>query len=480
MQDYHSEVDAGSLNAYSCAYLHNYTKNNPEPLLDSIYTEIISDSPIYFKEDQEKLENFLKKYIGKGKGLDILYKIESGKIKPTKKLIDHVLSLYEGNQDFTLLDEQKVAFETACSIAKKQIDKSVVIIKGGPGTGKSVISMNLVAALIKDGLNIQFVAPNSSFRNVMIEKLAGKESRRRLNNIFKGSSSFVDTPENTFDAIIIDEAHRLKNGTAYQYRGKNQVEDIVKSTKCSIFFVDDNQVIRPEDIGNTTEIKRIAKYFDAETFELELEAQFRCAGAEGFINWLDDVLQLRQTGNFDGWDKENFDFKIFDNPNNMNNELRAKKYLGNTCSLLAGYAWDWSSVKEGNSDSQVNDIKIMEHSFERPWNSRKIGSTWALSDSNLEQVGCIHTSQGLEFDYVGVIVGNDLKFSFDSMSYYTNWSEYKDMNGKKGLREKPEELNKLVRNIYKILMTRGMKGCYVYFMDKDVEKHFLERENIKS
>ena len=110
-----------------------------------------------------------------------------------------------------------------------------------------------------------------------------------------------------------------------------------------------------------------------------------------------------------------------------------------------------------------------------PWNSRKVGTTWAIDERGIDQVGCIHTSQGLEFDYVGVIIGDDLEFNPKTNSFSTDHTKYKDITGKKGMRDTPDELNKLVRNIYKVLMTRGMQGCYVYFADKDLEKYFKNR-----
>lgn len=159
----------------------------------------------------------------------------------------------------------------------------------------------------------------------------------------------------------------------------------------------------------------------------------------------------------------------------MRQAILDKHNQGNYSRILAGYAWTWTHANSGNENAEVQDVEIPEFDFKMPWNSRKVGTTWAIDDTGIHQVGCIHTSQGLEFDYVGVIVGKDLSFNFDSYSYSTNFNEYKDTVGKKGMKDRPKELNKYVRNIYKTLMTRGMKGCYVYFMDKNVEKYFKER-----
>lgn len=477
IRDYNEEISSGSLGIHSCAVLHNYVEQNPEPLRDKLYEKFTSDSPIYFKDDQEKLEEFLYKHVGKGGGMEVLYKIEAGKIKPTRKLIDHVTGLFKGNQEFILLDEQKVAFELAINAVKKDDKKSVIVVKGGPGTGKSVISMNLLGAFLKEGLNAKFVAPNAAFRSVMVQRLAQEESRSRLGALFSGSGSFLDAGKDSFDVIVVDEAHRLKGVGAYMYKGENQIEDIIKAGNKTIFFVDDNQIIRPEDIGSTGEIRRMAAQLGAEVYEIELVAQFRCAGADGYINWIDDVLQIRETANFDGWDKKDFDFRIFENPNNLYSEIKKRHSEGKKARMLAGYAWKWTSADEGNGNGEVCDIEIPEFDFSLPWNSRKVGTTWAIDESGITQVGCVHTSQGLEFDYVGLIIGADLQFNPETMLYSTDWKEYKDVQGKRGLKNEPEQLNKLVRNIYKILMTRGMKGCYVYFVDKNAETYFKKRMN---
>lgn len=472
--DFNETLYSGSVSAYSCAYLHNYLEKDPEPLLDGKYSKVISKSPIYFRDDQDKLQDFISKYVKYGKGMDILYEINNGRIRPSKKLIDHVASMFSGNQNYILIDEQKVAFETARNIAKKQ-EKAVIIIKGGPGTGKSVISVNLVSALLSDKLNAIFIAPNSSFRDTLVKRLVRDNSPQRIKNIFKGSASFYDAQENEFDALIVDEAHRLKSKGAFMYRGKNQVEDIINAAKTSVFFIDDNQAVRPEDIGSVYEINRIADEQNVKVIELELNAQFRCAGAEGYINWLDDALQLKETANYNGWDKKDFEFKIFDDPNEMREAINSKSNNNHVARILAGYAWNWTSANEGNKDGEAHDVEIPEFDFRMPWNSRKVGTTWAIDDAGLNQVGCIHTSQGLEFDYVGVIVGGDLEYDKKTNLFATDHNKYKDKTGKKGMKDKPVELNRLIRNIYKVLMTRGMKGCYVYFTEPEVKEYFENR-----
>lgn len=479
LKDFNQNVYDSSIQAYSCAYLHNYEQKQPEPLKSKIYESVLRDSPIYFQDDQTELEEFIRIYVGKGKGENILYQIENGNIRPSKKLIDLVSNLFEGNNSFTLLEEQKIAFENAKQLAVNAKKKTVIIINGGPGTGKSVISMNLLGALIAKK-NTIFVAPNASFRDVMLHKLTSSFSANRVKHLFKGSSAFYGARKNTFDVVVVDEAHRLKNDRAFMYKGKNQIEDIVKASKVSIFFIDEMQIIRPEDIGTSNEIERVAKENDAEIHFYSLKTQFRCAGADGYVKWVEDVLHLESTGNFDGWDKGSFEFKIFTNPNDLRDAIRQKANEGFNARMLAGYAWEWTAAEKGNSNAQIADVSIPAFDFNMPWNSRSIGSTWAIDDAGINQIGCVHTAQGLEFDYVAVIVGNDLQFDNRTNSYFTNWENYKDAKGKQGLKKHPASISKLVRNIYRILMTRGMKGCYVYFLDPHVEAYFKKRMKAKT
>ena len=475
LSDYNENVESKRINPISCSYLHNYKELSPEPLKAAVYQKIVEDTPVFLKDDTKKLQAFIDRYVGHGQGMDILYEIRDGNIRPSKKLAEHVCNMFSGNQEFILIDTQKVAFEKALAISKNIDEKTVLIVKGGPGTGKSVISINLLGSLLKNNQNVIFVAPNASFREVMIKKLSQENQATRLKNLFKGSSSFLDCDENLFETIIVDEAHRLKNGQAYQYQGDSQLDDIIKSARNTILFIDDDQRIRPEDIGTVKEIRKVAERYDAKIYEMELEAQFRCSGAQGYINWLDHILQIRETANFNGWDNEDFEFRLFKDPNKLRTEIQKKNQQGQSARLLAGYAWKWTSEKQGNRNSEIEDVEIPEFNFRMPWNSRKARTTWAIDDSGVDQVGCIHTSQGLEFDYVGVIIGDDLKYDAGGQEYFVDWKSYKDAAGKKGLKENPQMLSRLVRNIYKTLMSRGMKGCYVYICDRPLREYIENR-----
>lgn len=477
LADMNEAVYTKNIQPYSCAYLHNYISKHPEPLTLPQYSEIIMDSPVFFSQDINRLEAFIKKYVGKGKGKDILYQIENGKIRPSKKFVEYISEMFDGNEVYTLLDEQKVALSNIMEYALDSKQKTTIIVNGGPGTGKSVVAMNALVQLLKHGLNPKFIAPNASFKETIISMLSGsrKYSKKRIAALFSGSGSFWNALDDEFDAMIVDEAHRLKKKGTYMYKGISQVDDVIKASRVNVFFIDDHQRIRPDDEGTVDRIREVAEARDSEVIYVELEAQFRCSGADGFMNWIDHTLGIRETGNFDGWDEGTFEFELVDNPHDLVNKIREKNSIGFKSRILAGYAWEWTSAKDGNPNSEIEDVTIEEHCFSMPWNSRSSQYTWASDDDKQDQIGCIHTSQGLEFDYVGIIIGNDLRFNPMTNEIYGSYLDYKDTTGKKGLKEDPSELTRLIKNIYRVLLSRGMKGCYVYCRDSYLRDYLESR-----
>lgn len=459
---------------HPCVYLHNYAQKSPEPLLDSRYEEGVKLAPIYFMDDYRRLQEYLKKMVGAGKGMDILYEIEHGRIRPSKALAECVDSLYAGNDEFVLLDEQVIAYQTICKELSDLRNKKTIIVKGGPGTGKSVISFKVLHQLIARRLNAKFIAPNEAFREVMIKKLIASkvDKAKSIKPLFGGSGIFYGVPANAYDVLVVDEAHRLKGKGAYMYQGESQIQDIIHASRLNVFFVDDAQKVVPADIGSVAEIRRVAELENSEVVEIELKAQFRCSGAEGFVNWVTHTLQIEETANFDGWDDGEYEFKIFDDPNELREAIKEKNRItNNNARLVAGFAWNWSE----NEDASVDDVSIPEKNFRMPWNARKQRAYFAIKEDSVDQVGCIHTVQGLEFDYVGVIIGNDLRFDPETQTLQADFDEYKDNSGKKGLKNQPERLTQYVKQIYKVLMSRGRYGCYVYCRDEKLRDYFRSR-----
>jgi len=476
LSDLNEEIYSDRVNAHSCSYLHNYIPSHNEPLLERKFNDLLRETPCYFSNNVNELREFIKKYVSKGKGMEILYQVENGRIRPSKKLIDAVSGIFKKSPEYVLLEEQRITFDKIIEFAGKRDRKRTIIVKGGPGTGKSVVSLNALVALLDKNLNVRFVAPNASFRTNLVETLSKNDilNKAKLNLLLGGSGKYFDSTSNQFDALIVDEAHRLKGAGAYMYKGLNQVEDIIKASVTNVFFVDDDQQIRPDDIGSIEEIKKHAKSYNSEIYEITLEAQFRCSGAEGYINWIENTLQIRETANYDGWSDLDFEFRIMDSPHEVFDAIKIKQDLGYKARLLAGYAWKWTSEKEGNQNAEVDDVSISEFNFKMPWNSRQYSTGWALHPDGINQVGCIHTSQGLEFDYVGVLIGNDMRFDTENYRIYSSINDYYDSTGKSGLSREPERLARYIKNIYRVLLSRGMKGCYVFCRDENLKKYLVD------
>lgn len=480
ISDYNASVQEGMVSIRPCAYLHNYRRHDQDPLDAEQYAIYLEDAPAFTRGEVTKLREFIKKNIQTGDNKELIYKIDSGRIKPSKSLQDSIAKMLKGNREFIMLDEQKVIYEEVLNEARQSVKdekKRVLIIKGGPGTGKSVVAINLLAQLTKEDQFCQYVSKNSAPRNVYRKKLKGTIRKSSVDNMFKSSGVYTETESNMIDTILVDEAHRLneKSGMFHNI-GENQIKEIIHSAKCSVFFIDESQRVTLQDIGRISEIKKWAEKENARVKEMELASQFRCNGSNGYLAWLDHILQIRDTANYD-MEGIDYEIRIFDSPKEMQELIVEKNRISkNKARILAGYCWDWK--KEGVNDTSVHDIIIDD--FEISWNLKNT-TTFAIDDDSINEAGCIHTSQGLEFDYVGVIIGNDMRY--ENGKIITDFTKRaktdQSLKGiKKLYKENPEfakkEADEIIKNTYRTLMTRGMKGCYVYCTDSQLSDYFKE------
>jgi DUF2075 family protein len=482
IEDFNAEIQDDGTVLYPCAFLHNYVvKGSDDPLFDNIYSEYLEMAPAFTKHDALKLREFIKRYIKFGDKGETIFKIDGGRLRPSKSLQDSLSSMLRGNPEFVMIDEQKVAYE---AVAKAIGDvngrkKQTIIIEGGPGTGKSVLAINLLVNSTAKELVCSYVTKNSAPRNVYAEKLKGTMKNNRIKALFKSSGSFTDTPSDIFDVLLVDEAHRLNEKSGmFSNLGENQVKEIINASKVSVFFIDEHQRVIVKDIGTKGEIRKWAKALSSEIIEKDLPSQFRCNGSDGYLAWLDDILYNGGTANFDSADNPDYDFRVFDDPCELRKVIEEKNKINNKSRLVAGYCWNW--ISEGKNDPNVFDITIPGTDFKMSWNLGN-SSTWAIDEDSVEEAGCIHTCQGLEFDYIGVIIGDDL-FYKDGLVCTDRKKRAKTDQSLKGLTkkypdtEKAEEVaDEIIRNTYRTLMSRGLKGCYVYCTDKDMNMYLLNK-----
>lgn len=465
----------------ACAYLHNYQYDSTDELFGEKFEEILSRDPVFTGDQVDDLSEFLANGLARGDGLSILRRVEKSRCRPSRKLMDHVGKVIQGNTDYVLLDEQLVVFDRVLAAARSGFHdkrKQVMIIHGGPGTGKSVIALNLMAQLLIEGYNAQYATGSKAFTETL-RKIIGSRGAVQ----FKYFNSYMNAELNDIDVLICDESHRIRESSNNRFtRAQNrskipQVEELVRASKVSVFFIDDDQIVRPNEIGSADYIRDYAGDLGCEVVDFVLETQFRCSGSAAFINWIDNTLSIRPTANVLWTGDEGFDFRIFDSAESLDTAIREKAREGHSARLTAGFCWPWS--KPNSDGSLVDDIRV--ESFVRPWNAKPDAgrlaqgipkaSLWANDPKGLDQVGCIYTAQGFEFDYTGVIWGPDLVYDLDR----GRWHGDKKASHDTVVKRSKDQFLSLVKNTYRVLLSRGMKGCYVYFLDRDTERFVRSR-----
>jgi hypothetical protein len=473
------EVDE-NFDLFSCAYCHNYTKESGKGLFAKRYAKLISEFPLYSKGDIQELANKLKFLLSMGNGFEIFNRFMQSPGKPSKKLLENASKIVDQNKAvFSLLNEQLVAKNVIMSKVRKSEktkQKSVIIVHGGPGTGKTVIALNLLAELAARHKSVFYGCKSKPFREALTH-IVGKDSKILFSNLSRFVPSKVK--ENELDVVLVDEAHRIENKSNSQYTKKEdrtempQVEQLIRCAKTAVFFIDDKQNVRSQEVGSSKLIEQIALQYKASFESVQLVTQFRCNGSDGYLDWLEYVLGYSKkpkklTQN------DNFVFKIFDSPASLYEFIKSNELKkANSARLVAGYCWPWNDPNPDGSlpkDVVIGDFAM---SWEANTDSGKQISKgipkwyqWAYKTKGVEQVGCIYTAQGFEFDYIGVIVGNDLKYDPITDSLIGNIEATCDST----LRRAKVDFEKYVKNIYRVLMSRGM--CCVYFVDKKVEEYF--------
>jgi len=475
LRDFNEYAYSNQLNINAGAYLHNCSSD--AVIRDVKFSSITDRAPVFIKGEIEALRFHISRVIQEGVGTRLFEDLDSAVIRPSKQLAEAVGGMLEGKEEFVLLDDQKTALERIILATNyaQDAEKQVLIINGGPGTGKSVISINALARITASRLNARYVTPNGAPRKVYESKLTGVITGDTFKHLFTGSGSFWDSEEDAYDALIVDESHRLTMKSGFMKNlGENQIKEIINAARTSVFFIDEAQKVTWADVGEIGAIEEAAALAGAHVQHLTLSSQFRCGGSDDYLAWLDDALGVQATSDH-YFSTDRFDFRIFDSVKELEETIREKNKESNKARLVAGYCWDWVSSK----DVEKFDIVFPNEKFKMKWNLNSYGQTWIIDPKSVNEVGCIHTCQGLEVDYVGVIIGEDLVVKDGELITQPQYRAKTDksLKGyKKALKESPIEAelkaDEIIRNTYRTLMTRGMKGCYVYFTDEATRDYF--------
>ena len=484
MANYSQVVQSNDIQLVPCAYLHNYLPRYKQSLSADIYKEWYTTAPFFIMDEVLQFNDFIKKHVTRksAKG-DLLYLIDHGRIKPTQALQDALATMVRGTPVFDLLDEQAVCFDMCVRTMLQCIKdhkKRTILVQGGPGTGKSVLAVNLLMHFITCACNAAYVTKNSAPRQAFLSILSNNKAENiaEISQLFRSPFGLSQVPANAYDCLIVDEAHRLVKKMYGDWTGENQVKECINASLLTVFLLDEDQAVTTKDIGSVQEISKWCKELGSTIImrdETKLTSQFRCNGSDAYIQFIDNLLQRGEETLNVPLSELNYDFRVFDDASTMRDALREKNAINNKARMVAGYCYDWN-VKNRRGDIDI----ILPGGFQAKWNLEN-DKIWAINPRSFEEVGCIHTAQGLEFDYVGVLIGKDLTFDNATGRVITNKTAISKDDKSSGIRgASDEEARRLILNTYKTLLTRGQKGCFVYCEDEGLREYFKTLTGIKA
>ncbi|MFF4951020.1 DNA/RNA helicase domain-containing protein [Streptomyces chattanoogensis] len=469
----HSDRIAGA------AYLHNATEFGISGLYEA---EQDSHGRLFSGERRGEFIEFLKSRLAPVPGASAADMLLSGKVRPSKQLIAVAAQEVRERKQFVLLDEQRVAYELVLNAVRKATEadhKEVVVVTGGPGTGKSVIALSLLGELYRRGVPALHATGSSAFTKTM-RKVAGAR-KREVQDLFKYFNSFITARKNGLDVLICDEAHRMRETSANRYTpaaqrtGRAQVEELLDAARVPVFLLDEHQVVRPGEMGTVAEIKAAAAGKGLECRIVPLDSQFRCGGSDAYLHWVVRLLGLEPGGPL-GWEPDGkVGLEVLDSPEELEEFLIARRAEGYGARLSAGYCWKWTT-KVPPGHSLPADVTI--GNWARPWNvygDRALAGAppaalWATDPAGFGQVGCVYTAQGFEYDWSGVIMGPDLVWRGNR--WVTDRTASKDPVFKRSTSD--DDVDRLIRNTYKVLLTRGMVGTAVFSTDAETREKLRE------
>ena len=460
------------------AYLHNAVDRDVAELLDRPVDE---QSRVFTKQRRGAFLDYLRSRLEPSKpGAAAADRFLTSTVRPSRHLLTYAARELKERSYFTLLDEQRVAYELvmrAVERARSADRKRVVVVSGGPGSGKSVIALSLLGDLARQGRTALHATGSRSFTQTL-RRYAGKGSTR-LRNMFLYFNSFMTAERNGIDVLICDEAHRIRETSVNRFTravqrqaARPQLQELIAAARVPVFLLDEHQVVKPGELGNVEVITAFARDLNIEVDVVSLHDQFRCGGSEAYEQWVLDLLGL------DGeaptvWEGDGrFDLHVADTLEEMDAFLADKQNRGEPARMTAGYCWPWSDPRP--DDTLVSDVQI--GGWSRPWNvksDRSVGEApgspfWATDPNGFGQVGCVYTAQGFEYEWSGVIIGPDLVYRDGRL--VTDRGACKDPNFRSHKLVSDEEADRLIRNTYKVLMTRGMRGTILCATDPDTRE----------
>lgn len=461
------------------AYLHNATDHGVGDLRTMAAAQ---EARLFTGQRRAEFQDFLRSRLAPEPGVRAADTLLGSAVRPSRQLLSVAAQEIQEREQFVLLDEQRLAYElvlAAVDEARHSNTKTVVVVAGGPGSGKSVVALSLLGELARQGRVVLHATGSRSFTQTL-RQVAGRGSAR-TKGLFKYFNSFMDAEQNGLEVLILDEAHRLREKSVNRYtpaslreRARPQIEELLDAARVPVFLLDQHQVVRPGEMGSVPEIEAHASARGLQVRHVDLSAQFRAGGSEAYITWVLRLLGLREGGPVPWHDEPAFSVDVVDSPSEMEARLAAVAEEGFGARMTAGFCWPWSDPRPDGS--LVPDVRV--ESWARPWNlksktGRSIGGAppselWATDPAGFGQVGCVYTAQGFEYDWNGVIIGPDLVWRGDRWVAQRERNKDPDLRSVKSVDD--ATFDRLVRHVYKVLLTRGMVGTVVYSPDEETRE----------
>lgn len=468
-------ADKAGIGIIPCAWLHNMHPGAAGVLQGTQFSALLASVPLFLSNHADDLKTFFEDNVGSGDGVFVMDRALAGKHAPSRKLLENTAAMVKGEERYKLIDDQVIAYNAVLAMVRRaqkdKRDKAVVAVHGGPGTGKSVIALNLLGTLSTMGVNVHHATGSKAFTG-NLWRILGSKSKAQVRYF----NNFAQAERDSIDVILADEAHRVRE-TSNTFRtpkarrsDRPQIDELIDAAKVTVFFLDDFQAVRPGEIGSMKMIQEAAVRHRARYESVDLRTQFRCAGSDEYIDWVDQLLEIRKTGvnKFEGG---GYEVAIVDTPGDLEAILAGHVAQGYSARMMAGFCWPWS--KPTDEGQLVNDVRIGD--FHRPWNAQPEATRlaknippatfWASDPNGFAQIGCIYTAQGFEFDYAGVIWANDLVIRDGK------WVGQPSASHDGPVKRGGPRFVDIVKNGYRVLLTRGMKGCSIFILDEETRAY---------
>lgn len=472
LANYHTAFVEDGVAAGACSFLHNLKASDSEPLRDARFSDLLERSPLFAREDVDDLAQFAELSVGHGEGSRVLKRVTGGGFRPAHQVLDNLERVMQSDERWHLVGAQRQAYNAILAEVqrlKAKPGRSAILVRGGPGTGKTVIAVQLLADALRLDLRAAHVTGGKAFTTTLRGKFKGAD------RLFQWNMNMRQAPFQGLDLLLVDEAHRVRETSDFRWtkssdRGrKSQAEELLDAAKVTVFLLDENQFVRPDEVGSTRLVVETTGRLGIPLRSYDLTTQFRCGGCAEYIAWVDRLLGFGDSS-LGPWSNR-YRLEVVDRPEDLDHLLDECDAHGERGRIVSGFCWKWSDPRQ--DDTLVEDVQI--GAWRRPWNKKALDSKryrpnehpyalWAETPTGRTQIGCIYSAQGFEFARVGVIWGLDLVWRSG------RWMAQTDQSFDRAVKHS-ESMLTLVRNAYRVLLTRGIKETRVLCLDAETRAH---------